>query len=1056
VAGYEVLSELGRGGMSVVYLARQIQPGRLVALKMLLAGVHASSERRARFLAEADAIARLQHPNIVAVHEVGFHDDVPFFSMELVEGGTLHAKLARTPQQPHQAAALVETLARAVHYAHERGVVHRDLKPGNVLLAFSRAAQRSATGPLPFGSRLNEFDPKIADFGLARLQPAEPANGPDDHAGLTTSGAVLGTPSYMAPEQAAGHSRAVGRPADVYALGVILYECLIGRPPFWAANAYDTLAQVIAREPVPPRQLNRTVPRDLETVCLKCLRKEPARRYATAGELADDLQRFLQGQPITARPVSLFERAVKWAKNRPAVAALWAVGVLAAAGLLLGGLWYRAARRQARAEALVQSLAVADTLAVPRILEDLAEYRDLAQPRLREMLQESAHGSRQQLHLALALLPSDKGQVAVLQQRLLDASAAEVLVIRGALRAHTEQLTPQLWKIALDDSRKRAQRVRAAGVLADFDAHSPHWQHMAVDVANHLVEENPAFLEQWLNAFRPVRVKLLGPLGRVFRDKDKQAERLLAASIMADYAADQPKTLVELIVEADARQFVMLFPKLKPHKKLVVEWLQQEVDRQAAPNAPEAAREALARRQAGAALALVRLGEMERFWQVLKHREYPEARTRLIQRLGPNGVSVEALAARLKTEKNNSIRSALILALGEYRDQEVPQTIRKLLAEKLLEWYRDDPDAGLHGAIDWLLGHDKEGEEERPLKWGQAKVLQQINDDQAARTRAGRVAAVAGQVAMRSGGGMPLLAVLAPSWTLLHEAGVNRGWYVNGQGQTLTVVDSRQPFLMGSPPDSEKGQHPDETMHWRHIDRRYAIATKPVTVRQFEQFLKANSGVKYDRSALKPFSPVPDGPIVYVTWYEAVHYCNWLSEQEGIPCEQWCYLPNEKGQYAEGMKAAPGYLKRRGYRLPTEAEWEFACRAGARTSRYYGSSTELLPRYSWYLGNSPDRTRPVGQKRPNDYGLFDMHGNAWNWCQSNKSHGPHGAYPRGTRNRPVKDNEDKGEVTDKDPRVFRAASFAYPSVMLRSAYRDSLEPAKRGATTGFRVARTCD
>jgi WD40 repeat protein len=316
VPGYEILGELGRGGMGVVYQARQVALDRLVALKMVLAGAHAGPEELARFRAEAEAVARLQHPNIVQIHEVGAHGGLPYFSLEFVAGGALDRKLAGTPLPAREAARLVEALARAVQAAHERGVVHRDLKPANVLLAGAP------------GAPVGECTPKVTDFGLAKRL--------DQGGGRTGTGAVLGTPSYMAPEQAAGTPAAVGPAADVYALGAILYECLTGRPPFRAETPWDTLQQVVSADPVPPRALQPKVPRDLETVCLKCLQKEPTKRYATAGELAEDLRRFQAGEPVRARPVGLAERTVKWARRRPALAALAATVLVTAVALAAG------------------------------------------------------------------------------------------------------------------------------------------------------------------------------------------------------------------------------------------------------------------------------------------------------------------------------------------------------------------------------------------------------------------------------------------------------------------------------------------------------------------------------------------------------------------------------------------------------------------------------------------------------------------------------------------------------------------------------------------------
>jgi WD40 repeat protein len=319
VPGYEILEELGRGGMGVVYKARHVALNRVVALKMILAGGHAGPNELARFRGEAEAVARLKHPHIVQVYDVGEVNGLPYFSLEYVEGGSLDRKLAGTPLPPIEAAALVEKLARAMAAAHAEGLVHRDLKPANVLLAACDSAHAGSAKP-----RAAEWVPKITDFGLAKKL---------DAAGQTASGAVMGTPSYMAPEQAGGKSHEIGPACDVYALGATLYECLTGRPPFKAATTLDTLLQVVMEEPVPPRQLNARTPVDLETICLKCLRKEVPRRYSSAQELAEDLRRYQAGEPITARPVGWLERGWRWCRRNTTVAALLA-GVVGS--LLLG------------------------------------------------------------------------------------------------------------------------------------------------------------------------------------------------------------------------------------------------------------------------------------------------------------------------------------------------------------------------------------------------------------------------------------------------------------------------------------------------------------------------------------------------------------------------------------------------------------------------------------------------------------------------------------------------------------------------------------------------
>jgi tRNA A-37 threonylcarbamoyl transferase component Bud32 len=330
LGGYELLEEIGRGGMGVVYKARQIKANRLVALKMILAEGQAGAAAVARFRTEAEAIARLQHANIVQIYEVGELNGRPFFSLELCTGGTLDRKLAGTPLVPGDAVLLAEKLARAMQAAHEARVLHRDLKPGNVLLS-------------------SDGTPKISDFGLAKNL---------DEAGQTDTDAVMGTPSYMAPEQAQGKSREVGPTADVYALGAILYECLTGRPPFRAATRMETILQVINDEPVRPRQLQSKVPRDLETICLKCLHKAPSRRYESAAELADDLGRYHRGEPVRARPVRQGERAVKWVKRRPALAGLAALAILVTLGSVLGVWQWQQQRTEARMRSLQTDQAV--------------------------------------------------------------------------------------------------------------------------------------------------------------------------------------------------------------------------------------------------------------------------------------------------------------------------------------------------------------------------------------------------------------------------------------------------------------------------------------------------------------------------------------------------------------------------------------------------------------------------------------------------------------------------------------------------------------------------
>lgn len=311
---FEILREIGRGAMGVVYQAWQATVNRIVAVKMILAGAQATPQDLARFRVEAEAVARLQHAHIIQIYEVGQQEQCPFIVLEYVAGGSLAQRMTGQPWSSLAAAQLVEKLARAVHYAHQMGIVHRDLSPANVLLT-------------------EKGEPKITDFGLAKL-----LIGGDTTA--TKTGAVLGTPNYMAPEQAEGKTKEIGPAADIHALGAILYELLTGCPPFQAESVLSTLDKVRWEEPLRPRRLQANVPRDLQTICLKCLRKEPQRRYATAQLLADDLRRFSTGQPIQASLGPPWERGLSWAKRQPALATLLAL-LLALCAIGLGlARWY--------------------------------------------------------------------------------------------------------------------------------------------------------------------------------------------------------------------------------------------------------------------------------------------------------------------------------------------------------------------------------------------------------------------------------------------------------------------------------------------------------------------------------------------------------------------------------------------------------------------------------------------------------------------------------------------------------------------------------------------
>ncbi|HVS40068.1 MAG TPA: tetratricopeptide repeat protein [Gemmataceae bacterium] len=511
LAGYQILGELGRGGMGVVYKARHVGLNRLVALKMILAGAYADADDLARFRREAEAVAALHHPHVVQIYEIGEQEGRPYFSLEFVEGGTLAQKTAGQPQPPTQAAELIETLARAVHFAHQQGIIHRDLKPANVLLTEDGA-------------------PKIADFGLAKKLEA------DAHA--TRTGQIVGTPSYMAPEQATPGSAPVGTPADVYALGAILYELLTGRPPFVAKTSWDVLTQVVSAEPAPPRQLQPKTPRDLETICLKCLRKEPARRYGSAEALAEDLRRFLTNRPIEARRVGMVERTVKWVRRNAVASALGAAAIVAAAGGV-GGWWWAAADRATRqaeadrsaARRLSMAEGAADVaLGKAKEAEDQAADKEEAADKKGQEEPEAPEMAKQVLELhQQAAAAVDEAEKA-----LADVLGPEAAQVRTAERRRDVEAelnrTEKIAKLLGDLEKARAAQAAVRAEAFDFDS-SAHSYAAALSAYSLDVSrpeaETAAAIRQARPAIRLALILALDDWANCVRYRDPaEAERL--------------------------------------------------------------------------------------------------------------------------------------------------------------------------------------------------------------------------------------------------------------------------------------------------------------------------------------------------------------------------------------------------------------------------------------------------------------------------------------------------------------------------------------------------
>jgi formylglycine-generating enzyme required for sulfatase activity len=667
-----------------------------------------------------------------------------------------------------------------------------------------------------------------------------------------------------------------------------------------------------------------------------------------------------------------------------------------------------------RASTLVSELASAQIAEVPQKIRDLAPYRRWADATLARMAADSALDPGVRLKVALALAPVDSAQAGYLKQRLLSASPEELSVIREVLRRYYPGVGEGLWDVLKDPLANPDRRFRAACFLAAHEPQSPRWAEVRMAVAAQLVSENPLLIAKWAEVLRPVRDTLLEPLGDIVRDPDRpEVERSVASSLLANDAAERPELMIaDVFKDAEPRQAAVLLPSLLERREQLLPLMEQELGKKPAPGSPAKERIKLAKRQANAAVALLQMGQEDRVWPLLQTRpEAPDLRTYLLHRLAPLKTDHRALIRRLEEEPNDSAKTALILCLGEFAEGRFSPKDRQRLLTRLRALYRDHPEAGVHSAAEWLL-----------RRWKQGPALAAMDKELAAKDVQG-----------------------------------GRRWYVNRHGHTMAVIRGPVDFQMGSPNDEPNRTPEAEALHVARIPRSFALATKEVTVKQFREFLKANPAVARNFPKL---SPVEDGPVMGVTWFEAVQYCRWLSEREGVAKAQMCYPPvaDIQAQLQKGnkIKLRADYLRRTGYRLPTEAEWEYACRARATTTWSFGAAEDMLGNYAWYQANAKNRAWPVGLLKPNDFGLFDVYGNAaeWTWDLALP-------YAFGTPERPVVDEEkhdgtlpEEVMISTDQYRVFRGGAFLHPAPYLRSAARFRDRPTDRNTFGGLRVART--
>ena len=764
VGDYLILERLGIGGMGVVYRAYDREARRFVALKLIKAewwgdSTEASGrEAKSRFRNEAQALAQLEHDHIVPIYDIGHADGLVYFSMRLIKGCSL-AEMIRGdgPLDPCRAAFYIAPIARAVQYAHDHQILHRDLKPGNVML--------------------DEDDrPLLIDLGLCKSLDATDFT--------SVSGKPMGTAEYMAPEQARG-VKDVGIAVDIYGLGATLFALLAGRPPFSGTSPVVVLRKVIEEEPDWPPERDQSVGRELKAICLKCLEKDPSHRFRSAGELAEALRKYLDGEPTGVTLPGPWTRLVRWIRRNPWRAAAAAIAVVAA--MVTTTAWARAARRDREtAEAFVRDLPTIPMADLPRKVRELEAYRGSINPRLDQLIRAGPVDPEVRPRIALALLPSEPSWANELADRLLVCGPEEHRIIREALRDHGTDVAPKL-RAALDDPRSDpGRRSRAAAALI--------------------------------------------AIGRPSASGETEA--------------------------------------------------------------------------AGTA------------WSLLRAAAVPDSRTELIDWLIRSKIEPRTLAGRLEREPDPSVRRAILQYLAGLGDGRPPEGISPALPSRLAAMYRDDPDPGIHSSLAHLL-----------RRWGHGSDRARIDAELTGKPRG------------------------------------HRQWLVNSLGQTMAII---------GPGVGDSGPIPVADGRLTH---RFAIATTETTLGQYRLVDPGHRARSKDHHGEPPTDP--EIPADAISYDDAARFCNWLSRQEGLPPDHWCYIP---GGAPGGMVLAPDYLSRRGYRLPSLREWEYAARAGTTTDRYFGQSPSHTADYAWSLRNSNNHAEPVGLKRPNDFGLFDALGNVLEWC----------------------------------------------------------------------------
>lgn len=905
VGSFELIRLLGGGANGRVYLARERGIDRLVALKVIHAGSGTGREEMEQVETEARMQGNLRANGFVRLYTAGKAEFGPWLAMEYCPGGTLARWVDRRALAPRLAAGIALSLARIMAAAHSQAMVHRDLKPGNILLARE----------LPPGEVPGADDLKIGDLGLARLM--------GDAAQVSAD--LAGTPLYMAPEQAI-HGRPVAASADVHALGVILYELITGRVPYQGAAVSEVVNQLIHNDPVSPRLLVPGCPRDLEQICLKCLAKDPARRYPHAASLAEDLAAFLDGRSVAARPPGWVEKTAKWIARKPAQAAAWGLGFLLAASVVAGSLAVarmsvlaEARQEETRVRGILQALLTANADGVRALLPALEGNNQLARKIAKSLLAADDLDPHGRQILALFLYPEGA------TPESLVALAAPGEPAQLALMAEAFRLQPPQAPVieAFWDRVRKSGGVEPviglAAMLALLDPGNKEWEGLDPLVARELLAESPARIGPLARLLAPRGEQLVAVVGGMVNGPDASPPELGAAfQGLAGLAGNDPDRIVDLVMSSNHPVPGPVMPALRADKDRALAALRRWRPKATAPE-----------RLAALQSMEIGLGEREALLG-LGYRPDPTSRTELVRILHTVVPDPAELAAMTLDHPEAGVVAGGALALGEYDSEKLGRRLGKWI-DRLFDLYRSHPDSGVHGAVEWLLRR----------RLGRGRELDEV---------------------VKSLSGNP-----RPATRTWEVSPGQATWWVSPGPVRLDASGFALPA--SSAPAIASGVLPRATEVV--IPRGFAISSKLVTQKEYRRF----------RPNLPPGNEddFPNAPVRGIGIADAFAYCIWLSAQEGIPEDQMA-VPAVADNPASMIQMPEGFLRKTGYRLPTDWECEYAWRGGTTSRWHWGENGTRMDRYGVYPKSSLTTPRAIAMMRPNDFGMFDMSGaSTWQW-----------------------------------------------------------------------------